>query len=88
MKLIVCANMFTLTQMAYLTENVGKEVKKTFAIDMRKFEQEIFKICDEEEVLNITISGPMMYTKGLEKKLRQAELIRYNQKKFNIQLIK
>ena len=88
MKLIICANMFTLTQMAYLTEDVGEEVAKTFAIDMRKFESEVFRLCDEEEVTTIAISGPMMYTKGLEKKLRQAELVRYNQKKFNIQLIK
>lgn len=87
MRLIICANMFTLTQVAYLTENTDKMVKKTFTIDMRKFEQEIFKICDEESVLNILISGPKMYTKGLVKKLRQAELIRYNQKKFNIQLV-
>lgn len=87
MKLIICTNMFTLTQMAYLTQHDG-EVAKTFAIDMRKFENEVFRICDEEKTTDIAISGPMMYTKGLEKKLRHAELIKYNQKKFNIQLIK
>ena len=87
MKLIICTNMFTLTQMAYLTQHDG-EVAKTFAIDMRKFENEVFRICDEEKTTDIAISGPMMYTKGFEKRIKQAELTKYNTNTLNITLIK
>lgn len=87
MTLIVRVNMFTATQMAYVT-GFGGEVKKTFTIGTDRLDKDIINICENEDIYNVVISGPMMYTKGFEKKIRQAELAKYNQHKLDIQLIK
>jgi hypothetical protein len=86
-KLIVRIDMFTTTQMAYITTN-GGEVVKTFAINTSRFEQDVMDICEQENVTNIVISGPVMYTKGFEKRIRQRELVKYEKHKLDIQLIK
>ena len=86
-KLIVRIDMFTTTQMAYIT-TVSGEVVKTFAINTTRFEQDVMDICEQENVTSVVISGPVMYTKGFEKRIRQRELVKYEKHKLDIQLIK
>jgi hypothetical protein len=79
--------MFTATQMAYITSLNG-EVQKTFTLRTGTMEREILNICEQENISNVIISGPMVYTKGFEKKIKQAELVKYNKNTLNINLIK
>ena len=87
MNLIVRVDMFTATQMAYITSLNG-EVQKTFTLRTSSMEREILNICEQENISNVIISGPMVYTKGFEKKIKQAELVKYNKNILNITLIK
>lgn len=87
MKLIVRVNMFTATQMAYITNSNG-EVSKSFAVSTNRLGPEIVSICDKENINEIIISGPTVYTKGFEKKVREIELMKYNKHILDIQLIK
>lgn len=87
MNLIVRIDMFTTTQMAYVTGANG-EVQKTFAINTTTFEQDVMDICEQENISKVIISGPVMYTKGFEKRIRQRELVKYEKHKLDIQLIK
>lgn len=87
MNLIVRVNMFTATQMAYVTSLDG-EVQKTFTMHTNSMDREILNICEQENISNVIISGPVIYTKGFEKKIKQAELVKYNKKTLNITLIK
>ena len=87
MNLIVRVDMFTATQMAYVTSLDG-EVQKTFTMRTNSMDREILNICEQENISNVIISGPMVYTKGFEKKIKQAELVKYNKKTLNITLIK
>lgn len=87
MNLIVRVDMFTATQMAYVTSLDG-EVQKTFTMRTNSMDREILNICEQENISNVIISGPIVYTKGFEKKIKQAELVKYNKKTLNITLIK
>lgn len=87
MNLIVRVDMFTATQMAYVTSLDG-EVQKTFTLRTSSMDREILNICEQENISNVIISGPIVYTKGFEKKIKQAELVKYNKKTLNITLIK
>lgn len=87
MNLIVRVDMFTATQMAYVTSLDG-EVQKTFTMRTNSIDREILNICEQENISNVIISGPMVYTKGFEKKIKQAELVKYNKNILNITLIK
>lgn len=87
MNLIVRVDMFTATQMAYVTSLDG-EVQKTFTMRTNSMDREILNICEQENISNVIISGPMVYTKGFEKKIKQAELVKYNKNTLNITLIK
>jgi hypothetical protein len=87
MNLIVRVDMFTATQMAYVSSLDG-EVKKTFTMRTNSMDREILNICEQENISNVIISGPIVYTKGFEKKIKQAELVKYNKKTLNITLIK
>jgi hypothetical protein len=87
MNLIVRVDMFTATQMAYVTSPDG-EVQKTFTMRTNSMDREILNICEQENISNVIISGPIVYTKGFEKKIKQAELVKYNKKTLNITLIK
>ena len=87
MNLIVRVDMFTATQMAYVTSLNG-EVQKTFTMRTNSMDREILNICEQENISNVIISGPMVYTKGFEKKIKQAELVKYNKNTLNITLIK
>ena len=87
MNLIVRVDMFTATQMAYVTSLDG-EVQKTFTLRTSSMDREILNICEQENISNVIISGPIVYTKGFEKIIKQAELVKYNKKTLNITLIK
>lgn len=87
MNLIVRVDMFTATQMAYVTSLDG-EVQKTFTMRTNSIDREILNICEQENISNVIISGPMVYTRGFEKKIKQAELVKYNKNTLNITLIK
>lgn len=87
MRLIVRMNMFTATQVAYVTQEDG-EVLKTYTLNTNSLDRDVLRICEEDKISNIVISGPMMYTKGFEKKIKQAELVKYNTNNLIISLIK
>ena len=87
MRLIIRMNMFTATQVAYITQEDG-EVLKTYTLNTNSLDRDVLRICEEDKISNIVISGPMMYTKGFEKKIKQAELVKYNTNNLVISLIK
>lgn len=86
-RLMIRMNMFTTSQMAYVIDYKG-EVKKTFTLDVNKLDREVLRICEDEKIQDIIISGPMMYTRKFMDKIAEAELIKYNQSKYNIRLQK
>lgn len=86
-RLLIRMNMFTTSQIAYVIDFQG-EVKKTFTLNVDKLDREVLRICENEKIQDIIISGPMMYTRGFMKKIAEAELIKYNQSKYNIKLVK
>lgn len=87
MRLIVRMNMFTATQVAYVTQEDG-EVLKTYTLNTNSLDRDVLRICEEDKISNIVISGPVMYTKSFEKKIKQAELVKYNTNNLIISLIK
>lgn len=87
MGLIVRVNMFTATQTAYITGDNG-DIEKTLTVNTESIDEDILTICKEENINSVIISGPMMYTKGFEKRIKQAELTKYNTNTLNITLIK
>ena len=86
-RLLIRMNMFTASQMAYVINFQG-EVQKTFTLSVDKLDREVLRICEDEKIQDIIISGPMIYTRRFMKKIAEAELVKYNQSKYNIRLIK
>ena len=86
-RLLIRMNMFTASQMAYVINFQG-EVQKTFTLSVDKLDREVLRICEDEKIQDIIISGPMIYTRRFMKKIAEAELIKYNQSKYNIRLVK
>lgn len=86
-RLLIRMNMFTASQMAYVINFQG-EVQKTFTLSVDKLDREVLRICEDEKIQDIIISGPMIYTRWFMKKIAEAELVKYNQSKYNIRLIK
>ena len=48
----------------------------------------IFKLSDKHDCSTLNIKGFKMYTKGIEKKIKEAELTKYNANHLRINLVK
>ena len=83
--LLVNVKPFTFTQTVSIFED-GNEVR-TVTVPMNKIEEEILILAKKDNISEINIVGPKVYTKGIKKKIEKAELKTYNKNMLNIKLI-
>ncbi len=87
MEKILLVNMkpFTFSQTISIFED-GSEVE-TMVVPMSKIEEEILILAKHNNISEVNIVGPKVYTKGIQKKIEKAELKTYNKNLLNIKLI-
>ena len=83
--LLVNIKPFTFTQMISIFED-GNEVE-TMAVPMNKIEEEILILTKHNDISEVNLVGPKVYTKGIQKKIEKAELKTYNKNMLDIKLI-
>lgn len=83
--LLVNIKPFTFTQIISIFED-GNEVE-TMAVPMNKIEEEILILTKHNDISEVNLIGPKVYTKGIQKKIEKAELKTYNKNMLNIKLI-
>lgn len=83
--LLVNIKPFTFTQIISIFED-GNEVE-TMAVPMNKIEEEILILTKHNDISEVNLIGPKVYTKGIQKKIEKAELKTYNKNILDIKLI-
>ena len=83
--LLVNIKPFTFTQTLSIFED-GNEIR-TIIVPMNKIEEEILILTKKDNISEVNIVGPKVYTKGIKKKIEKAELKTYNKNMLNIKLI-
>lgn len=83
--LLVNIKPFTFTQTISIFED-GDEIG-TMAVPMNKIEEEILIFAKHNNISNVNLVGPKVYTKGIQKRIEKAELKTYNKNILNIKLI-
>ena len=83
--LLVNIKPFTFTQTISIFED-GNEIR-TIIVPMNKIEEEILILTKKDNISEVNIVGPKVYTKGIQKKIEKAELKTYNKNMLNIKLI-
>lgn len=83
--LLVNIKPFTFTQVISIFED-GNEVE-TMAVPMNKIEEEILILTKHNDISEVNLVGPKIYTKGIQKKIEKAELKTYNKNMLDIKLI-
>ena len=83
--LLVNIKPFTFTQIISIFED-GDEVE-TMAVPMNKIEEEILILTKHNDISEVNLIGPKIYTKGIQKKIEKAELKTYNKNMLDIKLI-
>lgn len=83
--LLVNIKPFTFTQIISIFED-GNEVE-TIAVPMNKIEEEILILTKHNDISEVNLIGPKVYTKGIQKKIEKAELKTYNKNILDIKLI-
>ena len=83
--LLVNIKPFTFSQVISIFED-GNEVG-TMIVPMNKIEEEILILAKHNNISDVNIVGPKVYTKGIKKKIEKAELKTYNKNLLNIKLI-
>ena len=83
--LLVNIKPFTFTQTISIFED-GNEVG-TKMVPMNKIEEEILILTKKDNISEVNIVGPKVYTKGIKKKIEKTELKTYNKNMLNIKLI-
>ena len=83
--LLVNIKPFTFTQIISIFED-GNEVE-TMAVPMNKIEEEILILTKHNDISEVYLIGPKVYTKGIQKKIEKAELKTYNKNILDIKLI-
>lgn len=83
--LLVNIKPFTFTQIISIFED-GNEVE-TMAVPMNKIEEEILILTKHNDISEVNLVGPKVYTKGIQKKIEKAELKTYNKNMLDIKLI-
>ena len=83
--LLVNIKPFTFTQIISIFED-GNEVE-TMAVPMNKIEEEILIFTKHNDISEVNLIGPKVYTKGIQKKIEKAELKTYNKNILDIKLI-
>lgn len=71
---------------SYVYEN-GNKLDEIVISDETKLFETLFAWRDKHEVNNLDIVGPQGYAAGFEKKVKEAEIDKYSENKFNITLI-
>lgn len=84
--ILITIKPFTLYQRGTIIDN--EKVIKTFELSMNKIEENILKLAENEDAFSIVISGPKVYTKGIQKKIeKEASLKNYNKNMLKIELL-
>lgn len=83
--LLVNIKPFTFSQVISIFED-GNEAG-TMIVPMNKIEEEILILAKHNNISEVNIAGPKVYTKGIQKKIEKAELKTYNKNLLNIKLI-
>lgn len=83
--LLVNIKPFTFTQIISIFED-GNEVE-TMAVPMNKIEEEILILTKHNDISEVNLVGPKVYTKGIQRKIEKAELKTYNKNMLDIKLI-
>ena len=83
--LLVNIKPFTFTQIISIFED-SNEVE-TMAVLMNKIEEEILILTKHNDISEVNLIGPKVYTKGIQKKIEKAELKTYNKNILDIKLI-
>ena len=69
--LLVNIKPFTFTQTVSIFED-GNEIR-TIIVPMNKIEEEILILTKKDNISEVNIVGPKVYTKGIKKKIEKAE---------------
>ena len=83
--LLVNIKPFTFTQTVSIFED-GNEIR-TIIVPMNKIEEEILILTKKDNISEVNLIGPKVYTKGIQKKIEKAELKTYNKNILDIKLI-
>lgn len=83
--LLINMKPFTFSQTVSIFED-SREVE-TMVVPMSKIEEEVLILAKHNNISEINIAGPKVYTKGIQKKIEKAELKTYNKNLLNIKLI-
>lgn len=83
--LLVNIKPFTFTQIISIFED-GNEVE-TMIVPMNKIEEEILILAKHNNISEVDLVGPKVYTKGIQKKIEKAEFKTYNKNMLDIKLI-
>ena len=83
--LLVNIKPFTFTQTVSIFED-GNEIR-TIIVPMNKIEEEILVLTKKDNISEVNIVGPKVYTKGIKKKIEKVEFKTYNKNMLNIKLI-
>ena len=83
--LFIYMRLFTFAQEILMFED-GKEIERE-TVPMNIFEDSVVCLARLNKITEVTIAGPKVYTKGIQKKIEKAELKTYNKNLLNIKLI-
>ena len=83
--LFIYARPFTFTQNIIMFED-GTEIENE-AVPMNKLEESILCLAHLNNIKEVNIAGPKVYTKGIQKKIQKAELNKYNENTLEINLV-
>ena len=83
--LFIYARPFTFNQNILIFED-SKEVKNEI-VSMNTLEESIIYLARSNNITEVNIAGPKIYTKGIQKKIQKAELEKYSENTLKINLV-
>lgn len=83
--LFIYAKPFTFTQNILIFED-GTEIENE-AVPMNKLEESVVLLSRLNNISEVSIAGPKVYTKGIQKKIQKIELEKYSENTLKINLV-
>ena len=83
--LFIYARPFTFNQNILIFED-GKEIKNEI-VSMNTLEESVICLAHSNNITEVNIAGPKIYTKGIQKKIQKAELEKYSENTLKINLV-
>ena len=83
--LFIYARPFIFNQNILIFED-GKEVKNEI-VSINTLEERVIYLTHLNNIIEVNIAGPKIYTKGIQKKIQKAELEKYGENTLKINLV-